>query len=207
MTSATYSLPARKARICRIAGAIFLVLATCSALEAVVLSLWPAPAFSCHDGCRANTRPVEMLDDDEKAKVVATPGAEQKLDAYVGRPIVRAGIFGVTLIDSVPFATLLLGVGIALRRLGGRGENPVAQALPWLRRASLAAIVWALAQPVSNSLMASLLSIGTPSGPHWYITINLVPIGTGLMLAIAAYATIWALESGLQAQRDLDAFV
>ena len=35
----------------------------------------------------------------------------------------------------------------------------------------------------------------------------LADIATGLLLAIAAYCAIWAIEAGLRAQRDLDDFV
>lgn len=201
--SDAYHLPKRKRSVCRVAGAIFLLFAACTALQGVILSAWPGPVFDCVDGCRWRSEPTRMLDDDEQAKVVVTPGADRAIAAHVARPIVRAGIFGVSMIEAAPFALLLAGVGLALLRLGGRGSDPIAEALPWLRRGSLAAIVWAVSQPVSQSLMASLMSPGTPSGPHWYIQVDLVDVATGLMLAIAAYAAIWALEAGLQAQRDL----
>ncbi|MGT2515012.1 hypothetical protein ACVOMT_13015 [Sphingomonas panni] len=204
--SDTYRLPLRKARLCRIAGAAFLFLAACTAIEAAILAAWPVPAFDCKGGCSWKTRPAQLLDDDERATITG-PAEEQALAAYVARPIVRVGIFGVKMIHSAPFAILLFGVGTALRHLGGRGDNQLERALPWLRRASLAAIVWAVAQPVSNSLMASLLSPGTPAGPYWYIEFDLVDILTALMMAIAAYATVWALEGGLRAQRELADFV
>ncbi|WP_294299318.1 hypothetical protein [uncultured Sphingomonas sp.] len=202
-----YSLPPKKARVCRIAGAIFLVFAAVTLVEPVVLSIWPAPTFGCAEGCHWKSRPIAMLDDDVQAEVEAAPGGEAKLAIYIDRSVVRAGIFGVSLIDSLPFAALLMGVGIALRRLGSARGNRLGQALPWLRRASLAAILWAFAQPISQSLMASLLSPGAPEGEYWYFMVDFVDVGTGLMLAIAAYAAVWALEGGLKAQRDLDEFV
>ncbi|MGN7159974.1 hypothetical protein [Sphingomonas sp. SAFR-052] len=202
-----YQLSPRKARLCRIAGAVFLFLAICNVAEAFVISLWPAPVFDCKTGCRWRSDPAGMLDNDERLKVAASPEAERRLSAHVSRPIVRAGLLGVVLIGSAPFALLLLGVGAALRHLGRRSRNPLGRALPWLRRASLAAIVWAIAQPVSASLRASLLSLGTPSGGYWYITVDFADIGIGLMLAMAAYATIWALEAGIRAERELADFV
>jgi hypothetical protein len=120
--------------------------------------------------------------------------------------VVRLGVAGVTLLDLGPFALMLMGVGLALRRLSGAGD-PLARALPWLRLASLAAIVWALARPLSDSLREMLLAPGTPSGPHWQITADLGEVGIALLLAIAAHAAIWALEAGIRAQRDLEDFV
>lgn len=148
-----------------------------------------------------------MLDDEEREKVVASPHAGRVLAAHVARPTVRLQIFAAKLIDSGPFAVLLFSAGVALLRLGGRDASPLDSALPWLRRGSLAAIAWAVGQPVSNSLMAAVLSPGTPSGGHWYVMFDLVDIGTALMLAVAAYATVWALEGGLKAQRELADFV
>ncbi len=204
MMSNDYSLPLRKARICRLAGAVFLLCAICTALGIATIAIWPGPSMQCGAaGCVWTSRPSIMLDDDEMAKVQASPVAERIFDAHVARPIVRLGIAGITAIESVPFAILLLGVGVGLRRLGGRADDPLARALPWLRRASQAALVWAVARPLSESLMESLLSIGTPSGAHWYINVDLLDIGTAVMLGSAAYATVWALEAGLRAQRDL----
>lgn len=102
---------------------------------------------------------------------------------------------------------MLFSIGLALRRLGGKRCEPLAEALPWLRRASLAAMIWAIGRPLSDSLMVSLLSPGTPEGRQWAITVDMLDIGTALMLTVAAYATVWALEAGLEAQRDLERFV
>ncbi len=139
--------------------------------------------------------------------VQASPAAERRFEAYAMRPLVRAGIAGVTALDDGLFAAILLCVGLALRRLGDRRGEPLSRALPWLRRASLAAMIWAIGRPVSDSLMETLLSPGTPEGGQWAITVDLLDIGAALMLAIAAYATVWAIEAGLKAQRDLERFV
>ncbi|MEG3091452.1 hypothetical protein U1703_08220 [Sphingomonas sp. PB1R3] len=123
------------------------------------------------------------------------------------RPSVRTGMIGVTALDEGPFALMLFSIGLALRRLGGKRREPLAEALPWLRRASLAAMIWAIGRPLSDSLTVSLLSPGTPEGRQWAITVDMLDIGTALMLTVAAYATVWALEAGLEAQRDLERFV
>jgi hypothetical protein len=67
--------------------------------------------------------------------------------------------------------------------------------------------VWAVAHPVYDSLLESLLSAGTPDGARWQLTIYLNSLSTAFLLAFAAYAAIWALEGGLRVQRDLDEFV
>lgn len=204
MVSNEYTLPVRKARICRIAGAIFLILAALTTTHVLVAGFAPGPAFDCNDGpCRWTVRPARMLADDQRVVVMASPKVEGRFNAYVAKPIVRLALAGVTIVQMGPFAMLLVGVGAALRRLGGRSGDPLGTALPWLRFASLAALTDAVAAPLGSSLMESLLSLGMPEGGHWILAVNFNEIGIALMLGIAAYATVWALEAGLQAQRDL----
>lgn len=204
----TYSLPARKSRICRIAGAAFLFLAACSLLGALSAGLAPGPNLLCGEaGCRWTLQPARLLGDDQRAAVTASPAAERRFDAYAAQPLVRVGLAGVMLIRNGPFAVLLLCVGLALRRLGAHAGDPLADALPWLRLASLAAIASAFAGPIGQSLLGSLLSRGTPMGAHWIVVADFNEVGTALLLAVAAYATAWALEAGVGAQRDLDSFV
>lgn len=186
----------------------FLLLALCNALVIVAAGVFPAATTDCDaTGCHWAQRTERLLSDDERPPVVATPVATRQFAAHVARPLVRLGLAGVELVESGPFVLLLAGVGLALRRLGGRAPDPLARALPWLRLASVAAIIWALARPLADSLLAMLLSPGTPGGAHWQLSVDLAEVGIALMLAVAAYATIWALEAGLRAQQDLESFV
>lgn len=202
--SHAYSLPVRQGRVCRIAGSIFLFLAACTLIGVASVAIAPGAVFNCKDGpCRWRVEPVRLLDDDERAAVTASSGAVARFDAHATRPLVRAGLGGIGLLRSGPFAVLLLGVSLALRRLGARRGDPLADALPWLRIGSLAAIASAVTAPIGESLTESLLSHGTPEGARWVISLDFNAIGTQLLLAVAAYATVWALEAGLKAQRDL----
>lgn len=199
-----YLLPSRKARICRVAGALFLLLAAFTAGGVGVAALLPGVAAACAKvGCTMTNHLADQLPEEDRAKIAASPQAGRKFDAYLARPLVRLGVAGIAALDAAPFALLLLGVGLALRRLGGRGDDPLGKALPWLRRASLAAIVRALLTPFTGSLMAMLLYPGTPAGPHWAITVDFGGISVALALAVAAYAAVWAIEAGVQAQREL----
>lgn len=98
-------------------------------------------------------------------------------------------------------------VGVTLRRLGEQGTQVLARALPWFKRGAMAALLWAIAQPVTDSLRMMLLYPGTSKGPSWFIGIDFTVAGPALLLAIAVYATAWALEAGVRAQRDLADFV
>jgi hypothetical protein len=209
MMKDSYWLPPRKAWVCRALGAVFLFSAAVMVVVVVFAGLTPGASPYCEVGgrCVWKAQPTLLLSEEVRLEVGATPKAQRAFDAYVARPDVRLGLAGIQAINLAPFAFLLLGVGLALRRLGGSSADTLARALKWLRLASLAAGAWALTNPIYESLVDTLLSAGTPSGPQTQIWINLANIAGGLLLACAAYATIWALEAGLAARRDLDRFV
>lgn len=209
MMQDSYWLPPRKARLCRGIGAIFLLAAMVMAIVIAVAGLSPgaSPVCDLQKGCAWENHPTTLLDEEVRSRVLASPAHLRTYHAYVARPDVRLGLAAVEAINLGPFALLILGVGVALRRLGGNGPAALAKALRWLRLSSFAAIGWALVSPLYDCLLATLLSPGTPNGEtvEWFIYLD--KIGAGLLLALAAYASIWAVEAGLAARRDLDGFV
>ncbi len=203
-----YWLPPRKARLCRWAGSLFLLAAVYMLGVVAFGGLTPGASPVCDGGgCRWNARPAALLDRDVRLTVEATPVAQARFDAWVARPDVRLALAGAKAIDALPFAVLLLCVGVALRRLGTAGSDALAQALPWLRRASLAAIVWTILAPFYDSAVESILSPGTPEGAVLQLSFYADDLVVGALLAIAAYVAIWAMEAGLATQRDLENFV
>ena len=101
---------------------------------------------------------------------------------------------------------LLLAIGVTLSRLGRLGHQVLAGALPWLRRGALAGLLWAIAQPLADAVRAILLFPVMPSAGR-SIPLDLTIAGPALLLAVAAYAVAWALDAGVQAERDLATFV
>ena len=188
---------------------MFLVSAVSMVLVIAFAGFTPGASPYCGggNGCAWTAQPVILLGEEVRPQIWASAEARHTFLAYVARPSVRLGLAAIDAIDTVPFALLLLSVGLALRRLGGHGVDAPAKALRWLRLASIAAIVWALARPVYESLLQTLLSAGTPSGAELQISIYLGDVATVLLLAIAAYAAIWAVEAALRTQRDLDDIV
>lgn len=204
----TYWLPARKAVVCRMAGTLFVLSAAVMLFVIAFAGLTPGAYPSCGTGgCVWNPKPTALLDRDVRMAVEESPATKRAFDAHISRPIVRLELAAADAIDSIPFGVLLLCIDVALRRLGAQDADALAQALPWLRRASLAAIVWTVASPLYESTVETILSPGTPSGATVQISIYLADIASGLLLATAAYAAIWALEAGLRTQRDLEDFV
>lgn len=209
MMQDSYWLPPRKARLCRVIGAIFLVAAVIVALAIANAGISPGASPSCGGGqpCAWKEVPAELLDQEVRIAVLATPARRQAFEAHVARTDVRLGLAAIEAINLGPFAVLLVCVGLALRRLGATGADTLPRALRWLRLSAVAAIVWALTSPLYDSLLGTLLSPGTPDGAQIVLYIYLNKIGGGLLLAFAAYAAIWAVEAGLEARRDLDNFV
>lgn len=210
MVRDTYFLPPRKALVCRIAGAAFLMLAALTATIAATWLIGPAPfIYVDNKGVRWKSEPLTLLDEQDRTIVAASVENSRRFAAYVARPRTRMMLAAIRQVKAIPFVCLILGIGLALRRLGGRHSDPLARALPWLRRASIAAILWALSMPVVDSLTATVLAHGLPNDEDafYFAVTDWTEVNSALMLAIAAYATIWAIETGLRAQRDLDDFV
>ncbi len=203
-----YWLPPRKALWCRLAGSLFILSAAVMLVVIAFAGLTPGASPVCDErGCIWNMRPTALLDRDVRLTVEATPATRQRFDAYVARPGVRLALAAADAIDSLPFGVLLLCIGVALRQMGKGSADALARALPWLRRASLAAIVWTILSPFYDTAVESILSPGTPTGPTIQFFIYGSSIAIGALLATAAYVAIWALEAGLRAQRDLADFV
>ena len=172
-------LPVRKARICRIAGAVFLMLAGVTAGPGRWLIGAAPTIYLDENGVRWRSEPLTLLDEEDDAIVAASFANERRFTAYVEEPHGRLMPAAITSLSAPPFVGLISGGGLAWRRLGSNTADPLAHALPWLRRASVEA----------------------------FAIKDLTAVCSAMMLAIAACSTIWAVGTGLLTQRDLDDFV
>ncbi len=189
---------------------MFLLLAGLTAIGSAMWLNGPAPTiYLDENGFRWRSEPLTLLDEEDRAIVTASFANERRFTAYVEEPHTRLILAAIKSLSSLPFVGLIFGVGLALRRLGSNKDDPLAYALPWLRRASVAAVLWTLSMPLVDSLTATNLAHGLPTDDYaFYFAIeDLTEVCSAVMLAIAAYSTIWAVETGLRAQRDLDDFV
>lgn len=203
-----YWLTEGQARRFRLIGALFLFAAFVMLPVIVFAGLTPGASPYCGaEGCLWVSKPASLLSQEVRLQVEATPEARAAFAAHVDQPAVRLGLAAIEAVVSAPYALLLACVGLALRRLGGPRDAALVEALRWLKRASGAAVIWALASPVHETLLESFLSPGTPTGPVFQIVINLAYLATPLLLALAAYAVTWAIETALRKQTELDGFV
>ena len=188
---------------------LFLVIGALLGVMTLVAAAAPGPYWNCdsQQGCRAGADAANLLPDETLAKLDCDPAARHRFDTWAAMPGIRIGLAAVTLLQHGPMAVLLFAVGMALRRLGQKRRNALVDALPWLRRASRAAIVLACTRVIAPIAQSLLLANGfgqpeTIASPIMVETTLLL-----LMLAFAAYATIWALEAGFRAERELADFV
>lgn len=79
----------------------------------------------------------------------------------------------------------------------------IAVGIRWMRLASWAAVGAAIAPALIGLLRSLLLLPGTPHGPGYRIEIDGGPLMLHLLLSVASFAVVWALDAGLRAQRDL----
>ncbi len=154
--------------------------------------------------CVSKIDPISLLTEDERMTVARDPNIRVRTEAWAAGPWVRVGLAAIGLIEDAPSGFVLLGVGLALRRLGSRGDHVLARAVPWLRYAARAGMVWAVTMILTPGLRSVLLS---PGLGKLQFPLDLTSVPLPLLLAVGAYAAIWAIEAGLRAQRDLDEFV
>lgn len=185
---------------------MFLMLAGLTAIGSGMWLIGPAPTiYLDENGLRWRSEPLTLLDEEDRAIVAASSVNERRFTAYVEEPHTRLLLAAIRSLSSLPFVGLILGVGLALRGLGSNKDDPLAYAVPWLRRASIAAVLWTLAMPLVDSLTATALAHGLPTDDYtfYFVVEDLTEVSSAMLLAIAAYAAVWAVETGLRAQRDL----
>ncbi len=188
---------------------LFLCIAALLGVLTIVMAAVPGAYVNCDAGeeCRSGADAANLLPDETMARLRSDAKAREQFDRWVAEPGVRVGLAVIVLLESGPMAILFLAVGMALRRLGQRRHHALADALPWLRRASRAAITLAITRIMCPVLQAGLLYNGVGGSQALSNPIDLETAFLLLLLAFAAYATIWALEAGIRAERELADFV
>ncbi|KQM28915.1 MULTISPECIES: hypothetical protein [unclassified Sphingomonas] len=188
---------------------LFLVIAALLGVMTIVAAAAPGPYLNCggEQRCRSGADAANLLPDETLARLKRDTKSRGQFDRWVAEPGVRVGLAAIVLLESGPMAVLFLAVGMALRRLGQQRHHALAEALPWLRRASRAAITLAVARIVCPVLQAGLLYNGVGGSTALSNPIQVDTAFLLLLLAFAAYATIWALEAGIRAERELADFV
>ena len=205
-----YSLSIKQRRICRVAAALFLLVALTQIVAVAISWMVPGAQYNmrCSDaGCVTTGTPELALPDDLRAQMQASPESVQQFERHVRKPHIWASLGVVNLIQLAPMMALLILVAVAMRRLGQDRPDAMAAALPWIKRASIAALALAIVPPFAAAARVMILMPGTPHGPGIYFSLDGGPLLINLLIAFAAFVVAWALEAGSRAARDVGGFV
>jgi hypothetical protein len=201
-----YSLTPRQARICRIAAGLFLAVAVIQAAALLFALATPNTSlrWNCDSaGCTAAARPDLMLTTEQLAAAGAVPGAAAGWIHRLDRPSMRLAQAALTLAAQLPLAALLFCAAAALWRLSGRSGDDLSRALPWLLRASICTLFYALVPPLAGIARTSLLLSAVGPDFVFLAEFDLKAILMNLLLASIAFTVTWAIASGNRAQRDM----
>ncbi|WP_294236147.1 hypothetical protein [uncultured Sphingomonas sp.] len=209
MASSNYSLSHKKARTIRWMGMGFLLIALMLVVSTATNSLVPGMSIECDlpRPCHDASDPMNLLPDASRAAVRADPVMHRHYVDWVARPGVRIALAVVNLIAFGPTTALLLSLGMAFRMMGRQGGQGLVRALPWLRWACRAAILLAVTQLLKQFLLSAVLLLGVDRPTLLDFTIDFNITLLPLLMASAAYATVWALRAGMRAEEDLARFV
>lgn len=192
------------------AAALFLLVAV-TQIIAVAIS-WSVPGaqynLRCSDaGCVTTSTPEVALPDDLRVQMQASSESVQQFERHVRKPHIWAGLGMVNLIQFAPMMALLILVAVAMRRLGQDRPDAMAAALPWIKRASIAALALAILPSLAVAARVMILMPGTPHGPGIYFALEGGALLINVLIAFAAFIVAWALEAGSRAARDVGGFV
>lgn len=201
-----YSLTLRQARICRIAAGLLLAIAILQAAALLFAMAAPNTALRWHcggAGCTVATFPELGLTAEQLAEAGAAPGDSAGLVDRLDRPWIRLAQAGLAFVGGLPLAALLFCVAAALWRLSARGGDDLSRALPWLLRASVWTLVYALVPPLAAIASVSLLL--SAIGPQFMFMaeLDVKALLMNLLLASVAFTVTWAIAAGNRAQRDI----
>ncbi len=161
--------------------------------------------YTC-DPCRFDTDLARLIESEStRQRVRAAPGGMSRLEAHVAQPGVRLMLFVGEAARAVPFFIMFLGMALALRALAAKGFS--IDAVSWLRRAALAALVWTLAESASKSIRSTALSPIADAKPTRHLIVDSDALLIGIIISGAAWVIVWALEEAHAIQRDLEEYV
>ena len=206
----SYSLSRWQARVCRIAAALFIVVALAQAAALLFSIVAPNTTMRSHcdaAGCATTSLRDPAFPEQVQTRIASIPGGAARLMAELDRPALRLGLAAVDLIDQLPLILLLACVAVAMWRLSARGDDDLSRAIPWLGWASMAALFDALGSPLAQSGRTSMLLSAIGPDRMFYIELELRALLMNLLLAFAAFVVTWALASGNRARRDIAAIV
>ena len=196
-----YSLTLRQARICRLAAGLFLAIAVIQV--ATLLFAIAAPNTSLRWNCGAAGCTAAAVPDLALTVEQLAAGAQRRARKAAGRtagPTRRRLAHGSHARWQGHSRQLFRGA--ALWRLSDAATTIFA-GVPWLFRASVCTLLYAIVPPPVGIGRTSLLV--SSIGPEFVFLaeVDLKALFMNLLLASVAFTVTWAIASGNRAQRDI----
>jgi len=200
-----YFMSRARARAVRVFAVLCFLLAGMGAATLpamLVVPQWLSFKIDCNDGCRPKPQPFDQLSPEVRHILADAPRGEGRMTAAMTDPFWWWRLFGIQMLDVLPFVILFFSVGMALWRFSSREEHRDWNGIGWLQRAT-AAIVMAVAEPVAQVLRDAVYLAAAADIETFSHSIDCTEIIDNLLFAGAAWAAIWALAAGLRARGDL----
>lgn len=202
-----YRLSPAQARACRFVALVLLIVAVAQALSiglALVAPRLLATDIHCTGiHCRIAGNPISLLPDATRGAVEASASAAERLERHLYVPRTRLTLMIAEGIASTPIVALLLFAAVAIGKLGQHSRDDLAQAIPWLRRASIAALVAVPLVPFGESVRTTVLLGAVRPGGNFHLDLDVNRFVLNLLLAGVAFAVTWALAAGSRAGQDI----
>jgi hypothetical protein len=193
--------------LCNVLALFLLIVALRQLVDPVLTAIDPVlgtAELNCSP-CRYETDPVRLMDPTIRAEAWATPGLEARIVERLELPRVRLLLLLASATAYVPLCLVFLFLTLALRSFAESGFRSGAER--WLKLTAGAALLWAVAGPLSRGFGTLALDAVLSGHDRFRIVLDMYHLARGLMIAGAALAVIWVLREGAEHQDDLDRYV
>lgn len=124
-----------------------------------------------------------------------------ELERFLDRPRTKAALFAGEAVHAIPAFLLFLSLAAVSRAFArAQGYAPI---IRWLRRAAAWSLALVFAKPVSDTIRATALSPFRAGGERISICFDANPFFWGLLLAGAAWVSVWALDQARRTEAEL----
>jgi len=155
--------------------------------------------------CTYETDPVRLMDPPLQKQAWKIEGIEESILERLQQPHVQWLVFGAEAVRAIPLFVLFFALAAGIRRFAKIGFSR--RLMSWLRLSAAAALVWALAHPVSRSMRASAFDVVLTGTESFRIPIDFYPLIQGALISGAALVALWAIEEATALQSNAEEYV
>lgn len=193
--------------VCNALAAFLLVVALRQLVDPVLTAFDPVlgtAELNCSP-CRYETDPIRLMDPTVRDEAWGTPGMEARILERLESTRVRRLLLVAATTAAVPLCLTFLFLAFAMRSFAKSGFRSGAER--WLKLTAGAALLWAVAGPLSRGFGTLALDAVLTGVDRFRVALDMYHVARGLMIAGAALTVIWILREGAEHEDDLDRYV